>query len=194
MALTNASGTAVNKYAYDDFGNLATNSTETVANPFKYVGRFGVMTDTNDLLYMRARYYQPSTGRFINKDPIGLAGGMNLYGYVGGNPVNWIDPIGLAQWMPGWIQKRVWKYGNYGGPGHGDPTFKKVSVDTLDELFMEHDRGWANDQCSLADKRLLAGLGSLPVNPYRWARRPKNMVWAILYSSGATIYFFWFSQ
>ena len=54
------------------------------------------MTDIPDFLYMRARYYIPSLGRFINEDPIGLAGGLNLYGYVGNNPINLIDPIGLV--------------------------------------------------------------------------------------------------
>ncbi len=49
-----------------------------------------------------ARYYDPEVGRFISKDPIGFAGGdLNLYNYVGGNPVNSIDPSGLSdQWDP----------------------------------------------------------------------------------------------
>ncbi|MDD5194200.1 MAG: RHS repeat-associated core domain-containing protein [Candidatus Omnitrophica bacterium] len=76
---------------YDDFGNLATNSTETIANPFKYVGKYGVMTDVNDLLYMRARYYVPSVGRFTQYGPIGA---LNPYIYVENNPINGIDPLG----------------------------------------------------------------------------------------------------
>lgn len=108
VSLSDKDGNLKNKYAYDDFGNLAVNSTETVANPFKYVGRFGVMTDTPDLLYMRARYYMPSVGRFINKDPIGLRGGMNLYGYVGGNPIGRIDPTGLGGAGGGWCNIEPW--------------------------------------------------------------------------------------
>ncbi|MCG8430496.1 MAG: RHS repeat-associated core domain-containing protein [Candidatus Omnitrophica bacterium] len=61
-----------------------------------------MQTDGDDLLFMRARYYKPSVGRFINKDPIGLAGGINLYGYVGGNVVNLIDPMGLRV-VPSWV-------------------------------------------------------------------------------------------
>ena len=51
------------------------------------------------LHYNWNRYYDPSTGRYITPDPIGLAGGLNLYGYAGGNPVNAIDPFGLADYL-----------------------------------------------------------------------------------------------
>ncbi|WP_281167662.1 RHS repeat-associated core domain-containing protein, partial [Uliginosibacterium gangwonense] len=47
------------------------------------------------LHYNRHRYYDPHTGRFVSKDPIGLAGGMNIYQYAP-NPIRWIDPLGLA--------------------------------------------------------------------------------------------------
>ena len=42
------------------------------------------------------RYYDPNAGRFTHEDPIGLAGGMNLYGFAGGDPVNFSDPFGLC--------------------------------------------------------------------------------------------------
>lgn len=51
--------------------------------------------ETN-LHYNRFRYYDPSTGRYVTSDPIGLAGGLNTYGYVGGNPVGLVDPYGLV--------------------------------------------------------------------------------------------------
>lgn len=47
-------------------------------------------------LYMRNRYYDPVSGRFTQEDPIGLAGGLNLYGYAGGDPINFSDPFGLC--------------------------------------------------------------------------------------------------
>nr|WP_279613049.1 RHS repeat-associated core domain-containing protein [Burkholderia pyrrocinia] len=46
--------------------------------------------------YNRHRYYDPSSGRFVSKDPIGLAGGINVYQYAP-NPTGWIDPLGLAR-------------------------------------------------------------------------------------------------
>lgn len=46
-------------------------------------------------LYRRNRYYDPSTGKFTQEDPIGLAGGLNVYGFAGGDPVSYADPFGL---------------------------------------------------------------------------------------------------
>ena len=52
--------------------------------------------DASGLLYRRNRYYSPEQGRFISEDPIGLAGGLNLYGFAEGDPVNYSDPFGLS--------------------------------------------------------------------------------------------------
>jgi RHS repeat-associated protein len=51
--------------------------------------------DGSGLLFRRSRYVDPASGRFTQEDPIGLAGGMNLYGFAGGDPVNFTDPFGL---------------------------------------------------------------------------------------------------
>jgi len=51
---------------------------------------------TGGFAYLRNRWYDPQTGRFLTQDPIGLAGGVNLYAYAGNNPVTFTDPFGLC--------------------------------------------------------------------------------------------------
>ncbi len=64
---------------------------------YGYTGREqdGTPTTGTGMIYYRARYYDPANGRFTQRDPIELKGGINLYTYVGGNPVNWVDPMGF---------------------------------------------------------------------------------------------------
>jgi RHS repeat-associated protein len=52
--------------------------------------------DAGGLMYMRNRYYDPKTGQFTQTDPIGLAGGLNTYGFAAGDPVSYADPYGLC--------------------------------------------------------------------------------------------------
>lgn len=96
VAMTDQSQAMVNKYAYDAFGAVA-NQVEAIPQPFTYVGQFGVMREPNGFYYMRARYYDPSVGRFISEDPIGFAGGdVNVSAYVQNNPIRYVDPYGLC--------------------------------------------------------------------------------------------------
>ena len=73
--------------------------------------RYGVQTDANGLLHMRARFCNPHLCRFINPDPAGFAGGLNWYAYADGNPVSSMDPFGLCASGPtgakGWMQQNV---------------------------------------------------------------------------------------
>lgn len=55
----------------------------------------GNPVEKSPLLYNINRDYDPSIGRYVQSDPIGLMGGMNLYAYVGNNPLRWVDPLGL---------------------------------------------------------------------------------------------------
>ncbi len=57
--------------------------------------------DASGQYYRRNRYYDSSTGRFTQEDPIGLAGGINLYGFANGDPISYSDPYGLCPW---WMQ------------------------------------------------------------------------------------------
>ena len=66
-------------------------------DPVGFGGQFGYYTDTETgLLCLTHRYYDPGTGKFLNRDPIGYQGGMNLYGFADGNPVNEEDEDGFA--------------------------------------------------------------------------------------------------
>ena len=67
-------------------------------DPVGFGGQFGYYTDTETgLLCLTHRYYDPGTGKFINRDPIGYQGGANLYAFCAGNPVNSSDPSGFDQ-------------------------------------------------------------------------------------------------
>ncbi len=94
IALTDGNGNVTDRMEYSLYGTL-TYHLGTNSIPFLFNGRFGVMTDPNGLLYMRARYYNPFLCRFINPDPSGFSGGLNFYAYANGNPVNFTDPTGL---------------------------------------------------------------------------------------------------
>ena len=96
LALTQSNGMVVDSYAYSPYGETTT--VGTTRNPFKYVGKLGVMDDGNGLHYMRARYYRADVGRFLSLDALAGSVGepqtLNRYAYSGGNPVTRIDPTG----------------------------------------------------------------------------------------------------
>ena len=90
-SIADSKGNLASTYQYNSFGNL-TASTGSITNPFLYTGReFDAETG---LYFYRARYYDPSIGRFISEDPIRFGGGINFYYYVKNNPVNFVDPKG----------------------------------------------------------------------------------------------------
>jgi RHS repeat-associated protein len=94
--LSNHAGEVVETFTYDgSYGTILEHTkTQETYNPYCYTGR---EFDSRELYYYRARYYDPTIGRFISQDPIEfLSGDFNWYRYVGNDPVNWVDPSGLA--------------------------------------------------------------------------------------------------
>ena len=89
VALSNNAGVVTDKFSYSPFGKSADES----GSPYKFAAR-RIDSETG-LYYNRNRYYNPSTGRFISPDPIGYGDGMNMYAYVGNDPMNATDPMGL---------------------------------------------------------------------------------------------------
>ncbi|MGH9930846.1 MAG: RHS repeat-associated core domain-containing protein, partial [Pyrinomonadaceae bacterium] len=88
-ALTDTSGNIASSLGYDSFGNVISGSAST---RYTYIGREG--DSYTGLNYYRARWYDSDLGRFISEDPIGFAGGINLYAYVANDPIRFTDPSG----------------------------------------------------------------------------------------------------
>lgn len=89
-----ATGKRAAEYEYGPFGELVRSTGPlSSANPFRFSTRY--QDDQTGLLYYGYRYYSAETGRWIGRDPIGEAGGINLYGMVRNNPVNAVDTLGL---------------------------------------------------------------------------------------------------
>ena len=83
----------------DPFGESLPNENPASVGAFAYNLRFpGQVYDSHTgLNYNYFRDYDAVTGRYVQSDPIGLGGGINTYGYVAGNPLTWIDPLGLFE-------------------------------------------------------------------------------------------------
>jgi RHS repeat-associated protein len=80
-------------YSYDVFGEP--NRTSDVNNPYLFTGRR--YDEETGLYYYRARYYAYDIGRFLQTDVVGYGAGLNIYEYVGNNPLNFVDPWGLCK-------------------------------------------------------------------------------------------------
>jgi RHS repeat-associated protein len=113
--MTDAAGSIAHRAVYTAFGELIQES-GTVATRYGYAGAYGYQTASSQepadplaelgWLHVGERYYDPSSGRFVQRDPIGIRGGGNVYSYVLNQPTARIDSLGLipdqypGEWPP----------------------------------------------------------------------------------------------
>ncbi len=101
IAFVGADGAVVESYEYDAWGRTRVfdaNGDELAESAFgnRYTFQGREIDWETGLIYFRARWYNPETGRWLSKDPVGISGGLNQYTFCGNNPVNFIDPSGLC--------------------------------------------------------------------------------------------------
>jgi len=123
----------------DPYGAAAPNNNPVGAGAVSFVNlRFpGQVADLESGLHYNVfRYYDPQLGRFVSPDPIGQDGGLNLYAYVGGNPLSFVDPLGLAR-----CQGQSVKPGDTGT--YGELKAQKKAFGETEPLDMDHQPSFA---------------------------------------------------
>ena len=149
VAMTDATTSAnvTHQYQYDEFGSLL-QSQETDANPFRYVGKYGVMYEDDELYFMRARYYDPTVGRFLSEDPLW---NTNLYPYADNNPIIGIDPSGELSEELQLVGMQFWETAGSLSDGLSQmPTLGSMWLtEILPELAMEWSIGYVEDSKKL---------------------------------------------
>lgn len=108
-AVTDGDGVVVEQYRYDAWGNVTVFDADgtpmmesAIGNRYLWQGR--EYSWATGLYYFRARWYDPVTARWLSKDPIGIAGGLNQYVFCGNDPVNCVDPWGTYT-----LRERMWR-------------------------------------------------------------------------------------
>ncbi|MFH1859706.1 MAG: RHS repeat-associated core domain-containing protein [bacterium] len=147
VSLTNVSGASVASYMYEAFGKVRS-KTGSIVNPFMFTGR--EQDEESGLYYYRARSYDSGVGRFLQTDPIGIAGGVNYYTYVGNNAVNYTDLLGLFRFgkrsLLGWLQIP----GLVGSIFSFSPLVPRALSDSIDDYLNTeavHEHGFFEDEC-----------------------------------------------
>ena len=118
--INSADGTATARYEYDPFGQvLRATGPLAQANPFRFSTKY--QDDETALTYYGYRYYVPSMGNWLSRDPLGETGGKNLLSFVRNHPVSGVDSLGLA----------LYAFDGTGQNGNGKPEIEQTWVSIL---------------------------------------------------------------
>ena len=166
--VTDDNGQVVARYEYGAFGNELPGSFDSVPGgmAYKFVGGLGCRTDpTTSLVYMRHRWYDPTLGRFVNRDPIGLVGGKNMYAYCGGDPISRKDPDGLEphrgedapiDGVPNWghVVRQATMDAKHRALQDGEYAATVIDNHKVDIVLALTPEGWVEETVSAAGKLL----------------------------------------
>jgi RHS repeat-associated protein len=130
--MTDAGGNLVTRFDYDPYGRR-TKTFGTILGDFGFTGFYLDTALASNMAPYRA--YDAKLGRWLSKDPIGEKGGLNLYGYVDGNPISLIDPSGLTAWYEYALHPLKWAY--TGDPNSSDEVYNQ-SVDDAGHYLYCH--------------------------------------------------------
>lgn len=157
------------RYDYDPYGRRTKVSGSYDAD-FGYTGHFHEQPGwmTTGVVFTKYRIYDPELGRWTSKDPIGERGGMNLYGYVGNDPINSWDPLGLKIC---WKFVKITYFGDYEpdnpGPGNWDDK-----------------RGAFGDKLTYND----LAVGHWGKNQHPSPAKPKDRNWVLKHGTKVTVH------
>ena len=113
-----ASGAITARFEYGPFAEpIRVSGLVAKVMPLRFSTKY--LDEETGLYYYGYRYYDPSTGRWVSRDPIGERGGLNLYGFVGNNPTSRVDVYGLMDFH--WYNPISWFWPGYGGPTYSPP-------------------------------------------------------------------------
>jgi len=183
IAITDSSENLVNQYAYTPFG-INIGKTEAILNDFEYGGKFGIMQEDNNLLFMRARFYEPSNGKFLSKDPV--RGKLNdpqslhYYNYVANNPLLFADPSGLfweeASAFLGAIGEGLYHTSSYIGHTTSGVVSLAVTIPAGGTLWLGGQlRGAIRGQDEFGDRVIAAGEGIMGYSTNQFAQAQDDL-------------------
>jgi RHS repeat-associated protein len=152
LALINKDGEVDWSVELDAWGNvIKEHNPKGFQQPIRFQGQH--YDQESGLHYNRYRYYDPKVGRYINQDPIGLDGGANIYGYVGGNPLSYTDPLGdvrqggqTGQWWE-YTDRNFQRWFHLCIKQPGDPDATRADLADAYEQWIEYGKPDGKNGC-----------------------------------------------